>query len=497
MDGLCTVSAATHRQTAKALAFIGSHIMSSVVLLIVLPIMTGCGSLGQWFHNGFKVGPDYCPPAANTAESWIDAHDPHLRATEGDNACWWTAFGDPTLNQLIAEASTQNLTLQMAGTRILEARAERGIATGNLFPQQQEATAQYSRSAMSKNAYPFDIIPLPKYYYDNWSAGFDAAWELDFWGRFRRAIQSADANLNAQVESYDNVLVLLQAEVATNYIQMRAYEERLTLAQKNVELQRETLRIVTLREQRGLVTELDVQQATTNLGATESLIPVLRNGHRRAQNRLCILMAQPPYRLAQTINSPGSIPIPPQEVVVGIPGELLRRRPDVRQAERQAAAQSARIGIAESEFYPHIAITGSIGWQAEDAGRLFEPSSFIGGIGPGIRWNILNYGRIGNNVKVEDARFQRAVLNYRDTVLRANEEVENGIIGFLTEQDRAKSLDKSTRAAARSVQLATQQYERGVISYQPLLDSERALVQQQDALTESRGLVGVRSRRYL
>jgi NodT family efflux transporter outer membrane factor (OMF) lipoprotein len=436
------------------------------------------------------VGPDYCPAKAAVAESWIEASDPHLRAGGHDNACWWTAFGDPTLDQLVAEASQQNLTLKIAGCRILEARAERGIAAGNLFPQQQEGTATYSRNAMSQNAYPFNFFPLPQYDYNNWSAGVDAAWELDFWGRFRRAVEAADAHLDAQVEGYDNVLVLLQAEVATNYIQMRAYEERLELARKNVELQKETLRIVTLREQHGLVTDLDVEQATTNLGTTESLIPVLITGHQRAQNRLCILMGQPPRQLAQTVKSPGSIPVPPQEVIVGIPGELLCRRPDVRQAEREAAAQSARIGIAEAEFYPHIAITGTIGVQSEQFNQLFESSSLVGAIGPGIHWNILNYGRIRNNVRAQDALFQQALLNYRDAVLRANEEVENGIVAFLQEQERVKVLDKSTRAAARSVEIAMRQYEKGMIYYQPLLDSERALVQQQDALAESRGSVG-------
>jgi NodT family efflux transporter outer membrane factor (OMF) lipoprotein len=436
------------------------------------------------------VGPNYCPPIANVAESWIEASDPRLLGGERDNACWWTAFGDPTLDQLIAEASQQNLTLKMAGLRILEARAERGIAEGNLLPQQQEMTAQYSRNAMSATAYPFNIIALPQYNYDNWSTGFDAAWELDFWGRFRRAIEAADAHLNAQVEGYDNVLVLLQAEVATNYIQMRAYEERLQLARKNVELQTETLGIITLREQQGLVTQLDVQQATANLGTTESLIPILVSGHRRAQNRLCILRGEPPRRLAERVKSPGTIPVPPQEIIVGIPAELLRRRPDVRQAEREAAAQSAQIGIAEAEFYPHIAISGTIGVQAEQLNQLFTSSSLVGAIGPGIRWNILNYGRIKNNVRAQDARFQQAVINYRDTVLRANEEVENGVVNFLQEQDRVKSLEKTTRADALSVEIALQQYEKGLIAYQPLLDSQRALVQQQDALAESRGSVG-------
>src|SRR5271157_715395 len=232
---------------------------SGAALLVLVLWLTGCTSTREWWHNSLKVGPNYCAARAAVAESWIDANDLRLRATAGDDACWWAAFNDPTLNQMVAEASQQNLTLKMAGCRILQARAERGIAVGGLFPQQQSMTAQYSRSAMSANSYPFNIITLPSYYYDNWSGGFNAAWELDFWGRFRRAIEAADANLDAQVEGYDNVLVLLQAEVATNYIQMRSYEERLELAKRNVKLQRETLRITTLRERQGLVTELDVQ----------------------------------------------------------------------------------------------------------------------------------------------------------------------------------------------------------------------------------------------
>jgi NodT family efflux transporter outer membrane factor (OMF) lipoprotein len=344
---------------------------------------------------------------------------------------------------------------------------------------------------MSANTYPFSLFNMPYYSYDNTSVAFDAAWELDFWGRFRRAVEAADANLDAQVAGYDNILVLLQAEVAANYIQMRAYEERLHLARKNVDLQTETLRIVTLREQQGLVTELDVQQATAILGGTEAMIPVLETARRRTQNRLCVLLGEPPHLQSALVQSPGAIPVPPEGVVVGIPAEVLSRRPDVRQAERQAAAQSARIGIAEAEFYPHIAITGTIGLQAEKSNQLFQSDSIAGAIGPGIRWNILNYGRIKNNVRAQDALFQQAILNYRDTVLRANEEVENGIVGFLNEQTRVKSLTKSMQAAVRSVEIALRQYEKGMISYQPLLESQRAVVQQQDALAESRGTVGL------
>ena len=460
------------------------------LILAMLPLMAGCGGLREWYHNGFKVGPNYCTPSAATAEYWIDADNPRLKSLEDNNAHWWTVFNDPTLDYLVASAADENLTLKMAGCRILEARAERGVALGNLFPQQQGASGSYSRNALG-NGYPFDEFPGLGHYFDNTQVGFNAAWELDFWGRFRRAIEAADANLDAQCAGYNNVLVLLQAEMAANYIQMRAYEERLQLARKNVDLQKETLRIISLRERAGLVTELDVQQATYNLGQTESLIPTLDAGRRRAQNRLCILMAKPPQELDQIANRFGSIPVPPQEIVVGIPADLLRRRPDVQQAERAAALQSARIGIAEAEFYPHIAITGTIGVQAQNFSNLFNSQSLVGQIGPGFNWNLLNYGRIENNVRAQDARFQQAVLTYRDTVLRANEEVENGIVSFLREQERVASLTGSTNAAARSVEIATRQYEKGTIYYQPLLDSERVLVQQQDTLTESRGLVGI------
>ena len=467
------------------------------MLAAILPLAAGCSELPYWYHNRFEVGPDYSGTRADVAPSWIDSGNPQVRTAAGTDARWWARFGDKTLDHLIAQASDRNLTLKTAGCRILEARAELGVATGNLLPQQQQMTAQYTRNALSQTAYPFNQIPISQYYYDNWMTGFNASWELDFWGRFRRAIESADANLDAQVEGYDNVLVLLQAEVATNYIQMRATEERLKLAQENVALQKETLRIVTLREQQGFVTELDVQQATANLAATEALLPTFRSTLRRTQNRLCILTGKPPSRLAKAFQTPGTmyswsmIPSPPHEIVVGIPADLLRRRPDVRQAEREAAAQSAKIGIAEAEFYPHIAITGMIGLQSQDASQLFSGKSLVGSIGPGFQWNILNYGRIQNNVCAEEARFQQAVINYRDVVLHADEEVENGIAGFLNERDRLKALEKGTRADAKSVEIAMQQYEKGTISYQPLLESQRALVQQQDAATESRGLVAI------
>lgn len=261
------------------------------------------------------------------------------------------------------------------------------------------------------------------------------------------------------------------------------------MARKNVEVQRRSLQIAEARFRAGVVSELDVQQAKASLATTESLIPTFQIGERTTQNRLCVLMGIPPHELEQEVGSSGTVPSPPPDVVVGIPAELLRRRPDVRVAEREAAAQSARVGVAESDFYPHFAINGVIDLDAQYFSQLFHSGSLAGQVGPAFRWDILNYGRILNNVRIQDARFQQAVLNYRDTVLRANEEVEDGIVSFLREQVRVRALDESAVAAARSVELALQQYEKGLINYQPVLDTQRTLVQSQDSVTESRALV--------
>ncbi len=464
-----------------------------VPMLLATALLTSGCTTGprEWIQNGFKVGPEYCRPPAPVADEWIDAEDANVRSQATDYGYWWATFNDPVLNQLVDAAYEQNLPLKIAGMRVLEARAQRGAAAGALFPQKQEATGHFARSKLSENSFPFGLFPLPGFDFDTWSVGFDAAWELDFWGRFRRGIESADANLNAQIESYDDVLVILQAEVAATYIQIRTLEHRLDLARHNVELQEETLRITQARFNEGVVSELDVKQAQSVLGATESLIPVLQTARRRSLNRLCTLLGTPPYDLKEELVGDGTIPSAPPEVALGIPAELLRRRPDVRRAERNAAAQCAQIGVAESDLYPRIAITGTIAFEAENLTHLFESQSLAGGVGPGFRWNILNYGRIRNNVRVQEARFSQLVLQYQETVLRANEEVEGAITAYLREQERVKSLDVSASATARAVELANAQYRQGLIDFQRVLDSQRALVLQQDTLAESRGNVAL------
>ena len=303
--------------------------------------LSGCTSIGEYVHNGFKVGPNYCPPGGPVAAHWIDAYDSHLRGDTQDLSCWWTVFRDPTLNQLIAHAYRQNISLKEAGFRILEARAQRGIAVGGLFPQTQTLNGSTERVGL-----PTDQVgPGFPRFYNSYNVGFNLAWQLDFWGQFRRAIESADAQLDASVAGYDEVLITLLSQVASNYVEIRSDQEQIAVLKANAELQRGILAIVDKRYKAGRVNELDVDQAISNLKQVESQIPPLEADVRQANDRLCELLGLPPDDLVKCL---GKTPIPtaPPSVAIGIPAELVRRRPDVRQAERLAAAGLDVVGIS-------------------------------------------------------------------------------------------------------------------------------------------------------
>lgn len=481
----CPVRAVYPRRGA---ALRGRYTAIGTVLLMCL--LTGCTSLQQWWHNGFQVGPNYGRPAAPVASAWLDGDDPRLQPGPADDRAWWTVFRDPVLDRLVASASEQNLPLQIAGWRIFEARAQRGIAGGSLWPQSQRMTGTYTRSKFSDNMYPFGLFPGNREF-DDWGVGFDMAWELDIWGRVRRGIEAADANLDAQVENYDDVLVILQAEVAATYVQLRTIEEQLNLTRRNVALQQGALDIIERRFQEGIVSELDVRQASSLLAGTQSVVPRLEEARRQMRNTLCLLLGTAPGRLDALLDEPAAIPTPPAEVVVGIPADLLRRRPDVRRAERQVAAQSARIGIAAAELYPHLALTGTISLESEQFRDLLRWSSIGGHVGPGLQWNILNYGRILNQVRAEDARFEQAATAYQLAVLAANKETEDAITAYLHEQERVQFLRQAVADVTRSLEIGLNLYEQGVIDYQRVLDSQRALVLQDDALAQSQGKVAI------
>jgi NodT family efflux transporter outer membrane factor (OMF) lipoprotein len=433
------------------------------------------------------VGPNYETPKSATSDGWIEGKDPQLKSEAAEQVEWWKVFNDPVLDKLVGIAYSENLPLRVAGLRVLEARAQRGVAVGNFFPQVQEATGSYQRVNYSTRT--ANVFPTP--YFNDWAFGGDASWELDVWGKFRRGIEAADASLYSSVLSYDDVLVTLVADVATAYVNIRAFDERLTLARGNVDLQRQSLNIVEARFRAGGTTELDVAQAQTLLANTEAQIPALEIGRRQAENQLCILLGIPPRKLDDILGGAKPIPSAPPSVAIGIPADLLRRRPDVRKAERDAAAQCAQIGVAKADLYPAFSISGSFGWEAEHFAWTFDRRAFTGTVGPSFQWALFNYGRITNNVRAQDARFEQAITGYQNIVLRAAEEVENAIVAYLRNQEQGKYLAESVTAAKRSVDLALIQYQAGGADYTRVLNTETSLVQQEDSLVVSHGNVAL------
>ena len=478
--------------------------------LLATSLLGGCTPLGEYVQNGFKVGPNYGKPPAPVAPQWIDADDVRLRRGGDDTHAWWSHFNDPILEALVCDAYRQNLTLREAGFRVLQARAQRAITVGSLLPQTQDVTASYTRQGISTAGFGAGGFGVGgagvgvgagvggvgaggdgfSRFFDLYSLNFRMAWELDFWGRFRRAVEAADGDLNASVEAYDDVLVTLIGDVATNYIQVRTFQQQIDLLRANITIQQETLRIATAKLRAGRATELDVAQSRSTLAQTESQIPQTEIQLRQATNRLCVLLGTPPEELTARLGK-GPIPGAPPEVVVGIPADLLRRRPDVRRAERLAAAESARIGVAQSQLYPHVSINGSFGWQARSVRDLFTPEAFQGSIGPSFRWDILNYGRLLNAVSQQDARFQEAVAGYQNSVLTAAEEVENGLVAYLKNRERVKSLTEAVTEAEKAVKIAVRQFEAGAIDFNRVAVLQQDLVLRQDALARSQGDVSL------
>jgi NodT family efflux transporter outer membrane factor (OMF) lipoprotein len=458
-----------------------NHAPAAATLVVATLLAPGCTSLCQWMHNGFKVGPNYAEPLAPVSAEWIDQSNSAVNIATGDDYAWWTVFNDHTLSGLIDTAYQQNLDLSAAAARIVEARARRSIALGNLLPQSQQASAAYAHAQLGRNL----NLPLPQTL-NLWVDGFNASWELDFWGRVRRSIDASDANLDAAVEGYGDSLVILLAEVATNYVQLRTYEQRLAYARDNVQIQTKSLELVQARLDQGAVTELDVRQAKASLAQTQATIPPLEAGRRLTSNQLCILLGNPVTDFAKELE-PAPIPAAPPQVAIGIPADLLRRRPDVRRAERRVAAQSAQIGIAEADLYPRLAINGFLGYAAQDFNHLFDATSFTGFILPTLQWQILNYGRIVNNVRAQNALLESTALQYQQTVLRAGREVEDALVQFIQAQQQADFLEESVTESRRAVEIAQEQFKGGVADFNRVYTNQSQLINQQDQLATVRG----------
>jgi NodT family efflux transporter outer membrane factor (OMF) lipoprotein len=473
-----------------ALLFIKEHhSFGWVGLLILVFAISGCT----------MVGPDYIKPTAPEPQEWLESADAKIQSKAADFSTWWMVFDDPILNTLVQSAYQQNLTLQATGIRILRARAQLGIAIGDQYPQTQQGTGEATAERTSRNLPNAANSERFAYVYD---VGFDVAWELDFWGKFRRSVQVGVADLQASIADYDDNLVFLTSEVARVYIALRTSEGRLAVAYDNVRIQTESLRLAQAQFDAGAVTELDVFQSRALLRSTEATIPGLETDIRQAKNALAILLGKLPGQIDAMLAGPGRIPQIPAEIAVGIPAELLRRRPDIRLAERQLAAQSAQIGVAKADLFPRFSLFGSIGYttagstsppQSRNAGLgdLFEGRSLGYSAGPSFSWDLFNYGRITNSIRVEDARFQELAVDYENTVLEAVQEVEDAMTAFLRSQDEVAFLADAVTAYKSSVNLSTRQYKEGDVDFQRVLDAQQNLVQQQDNLVTTTGDVGL------
>jgi outer membrane protein TolC len=504
----------------------------------------GCTSLHDYVHNGFKVGPNCCPPSAPVAEHWIDEADVCPQRDPVLLNRWWAVFVDPVLHErdpvlecLINNAYQQNLTLKEAGFRILQARARRAIAVGNLFPQQQQATGGFSRN----------VVPGLNFF-DQWQYGFNLSWELDFWGRYRRTVAFYDNTLQASVWDYNSAVVTLLGDVGQTYLRIRTDQEQIRLARENIEIQQ---KVADFFEQRAAVSygtnvRLDYDQTQSVLATTKSQVPQLEIDLRQANDELCVLLGMPSVDLREvmplwkavdqrkaeewnrrrlettrkvealldkwdrglplkpedliTSHRPETIylPIvpPARQMAIGIPADLLRNRPDVRRAERLAMAQAEQIGIALSDLYPAIFINGSLGYTANNFPDLFASNAMTGSAGPSFQWNLLNYGRIVNNARLQDALLQELLVAYQQTALAADQEVEDGLVTFVLSHERANLLAESVMRSRDAVVYVTFQKEKGQIDVNRYATVAQNLVTQENlwALAQgniSQGLVAV------
>jgi NodT family efflux transporter outer membrane factor (OMF) lipoprotein len=452
----------------------------AMLVAALLPPLSGC-----------MVGPNFTEPAGPVAAKWLESRDPLVHADRAEDAKWWTVYNDPTLDHLIDLAYHQNLTLLAAGTRVLEARATLGVAIGEFYPQTQQIGASVNYNQASQT----DPTSNPLHELENYwraSMGTQIGWELDLWGKFRRGVESSDAAYLASIATYDDVLVTLLSDVATTYIGIRTLQQQLVISRENVIKQQKALQVARDRFHGGTATGLDVFQAENVLAQTEATIPQLTAQLQQGEDALRVLLGMTPASLDSLLVGPDTIPVPPNDVAVGIPADLLRRRPDIRSAELNAAAQSAQIGMAKADLFPAFSLNGIFGTVAGTTGQnrlndVFTSPAIQFAFGPSFSWPIFNYGQITNNVRVQDAQLQTLLIDYKNAVLKAQQEVENSLSAYLQGRQQVVLLRRSVAAANAALGIAIDQYLLGTRDFTTVLTAEQNLYQAQSSLVAASG----------
>jgi NodT family efflux transporter outer membrane factor (OMF) lipoprotein len=439
--------------------------------------------------SGCMVGPNFSTPASKLQAQYANAG---AQASMAANALWWQNFNDPILNNLIQLGYRNNLSLQVAGLRVLQARAQLAAAVGELYPQQQAITGGYEYERQSKDS-PSNLGGAETYL-NVADLGFTASWEIDFWGKYRRAVQANDAQFLGSIEAYDAALVSLTSSIAQSYITIRQLQAQIDVARSNITVQTESLRIARVQFNAGQTSLLDVTQAETQLGITEATLPALQAQLDAQQDALAVLLGTTPDAVPPLIAGGNGIPQAPAGIAVGIPQDLLRQRPDVVEAELAAAAQSAELGVAKAQLYPALSLSGTFGFESSNTGdaqlgSLFHWSNRAISLGPSVQIPIFNYGQLTNQVRAQDAVFEQSIMDYQNTVLQAQQEVQDGINNFAQAQNTVAALTGATQSAIQSTKLAMIRYVDGQSDYTTVLSAEQAQLQVQNSLAQAQGNV--------
>jgi len=435
---------------------------------------------------GCAVGPDYELPRPEVPGSWSSLEAPKegqtsaARAVAGDLSEWWKAFGDPALVRLAEQALANSLDLRIAAARVREARALRGVAQGGLLPE-VGAGGGYERVRPSEKGF----FPSSGEAVDHYQAGFDASWEIDVFGGNRRRLEAADADVQASEEGMRDVRVSLLAEIARNYVELRAAQARGGIAKLNLEAQRKTAALIRARLDAGQATELDVSRAEAQVSATASMIPFLETIERRSIHAISLLLGRAPGSSAAELAGAASMPSAPAEIPVGLPTDLLRRRPDLRRAERELAAATSRIGVATADLYPRFFLAGSFGTESLKASDFINPASRAWSFGPSISWSLFQGGRIRANIEVQNARQEQAAIRFEQTLLGALRDVEDALVAHSRNQLRRADLSRSAGLQRRAVELAQERYLQGLADFLVVLEAQRILYAAEDAAAQA------------
>ncbi len=441
-------------------------------------------SLTMLMVSGCMVGPDYRTPQLAVPGEWVgvamtpSAQQSVATAQAADLTQWWRQFNDSILSSLVEEAIRMNLDLQIAEARLRQARAARGVAVAGLWPG-VTASGGYQRVHLA------GITPDNVNQQDLYQAGLDAVWELDLFGGQRRNVESADANIQAAIESIRDVQVSVIAEVALNYIQLRGYQREIVIAQNNLKAQKHTAEITHRLLNVGFASALDVANADSNVATTESQIPVFETAAQQSIYALSVLLARLPAELLKQLSPMCNLPGVPAQVPAGLPSDMLRRRPDIRASEAQLHASTAQIGVAIADFFPSFSLTGTMNWNSNLLRTWWTDASRSYSFGPAVTWPIFQGGAIVSNVHLQEALRDQAFITYQKTVLAAFQDVENALIAFAKEQEHRKALNDAVVANRKAVDLSLQLYTEGQIDFLNVLNAQRSLYASEDALVQS------------